>query len=157
MFLTGFLLRRTAEMSDTAGFFVFQEVEYIMNVPSMDAWLKEAKADANAAECGMYLFHNGVVRRSPKARVRMGDETAGPVRGMEFSYDGEKVEAAVESARCMPGIGYVRVWLNEGILSVGDDIMLVLIGGDIRPHVVDALQALVGQIKNTCVTEKEIL
>ena len=29
-------------------------------------------------------------------------------------------------------------------------------GGDIRPHVVDALQYLVGRIKNECVTEKEL-
>ncbi len=55
----------------------------------------------------------------------------------------------------MPGIGYVRVWLASGELTVGDDIMLVLIGGDIRPHVVDALQALVGTIKNECVSEVE--
>jgi hypothetical protein len=34
--------------------------------------------------------------------------------------------------------------------------MLVLIGGDIRPHVVDALQFLVGKIKSECVREEEI-
>ena len=50
---------------------------------------------------------------------------------------------------------YVRVWLNEGELSVGDDIMYILIGGDIRPHTVDALQYLVGRIKTECVTETE--
>ena len=66
------------------------------------------------------------------------------------------VEAAVAEARTLPGIRYVRVWLNEGELAVGDDIMLVLIGGDIRPHVVDALQQLVGRIKNECVTETEL-
>ena len=55
----------------------------------------------------------------------------------------------------MPGIFYVRVWLNEGRLEIGDDIMLVLVGGDIRPRVIDALQALVGEIKNHCVVEKE--
>ncbi len=124
--------------------------------PSMDEWLKEAKKDENAAQCGMYLFHNGVVRASAKAKVRLGDENAGPVAGMEFSYDDGKIEAAKARARSMPGIYYVRVWLNEGRLNVGDDIMLVLIGGDIRPHVVDALQALVGEIKNCCVQEKEI-
>ena len=31
-------------------------------MPSIDAWLREAKADASAAGCGMYLTHNGVVR-----------------------------------------------------------------------------------------------
>ena len=56
----------------------------------------------------------------------------------------------------MEGIRYVRVWLNEGKLDLGDDIMLVLVGGDIRPHVIDALQALVGTIKNECVIEQEL-
>ena len=56
----------------------------------------------------------------------------------------------------MPGIRYVRVWLNRGRLSLGDDIMMVLIGGDIRPRVVDALQKLVGTLKEQCVTEREV-
>ena len=34
--------------------------------------------------------------------------------------------------------------------------MYVLIGGDIRPHVVEALQYLVGRIKSECVSETEI-
>ena len=33
--------------------------------------------------------------------------------------------------------------------------MQVLIGGDIRPHVIDGLQFLVGKIKNECVVEEE--
>jgi molybdopterin synthase catalytic subunit len=74
---------------------------------------------------------------------------------MYFSYDEEKVQAAIREAYQMDGIFYIRVWLNEGDLEVGDDIMYVMIGGDIRPHVVDALQTLVGTIKNTCVVEQE--
>ena len=125
-------------------------------VPSMDAWIKEAKEDKSAPECGMYLFHNGIVRQSAKAKVRQGDISASDVKGMVFSYDKEKVEEAVENSQNMPGIGYVRVWLNEGQLEVGDNIMLVLVGGDIRPHVVDALQSLVGELKNHCVKEEEL-
>ena len=125
-------------------------------VPSVDAWLREAKADPSAASCGMYLVHNGTVRQTARARVRQGDENAAPVRGMLFSYDREKLAAAVAEARSLPGIFYVRVWLNEGELGLGDDIMLVLLGGDIRPHVVDALQQLVGRIKNECVQELEL-
>ena len=34
--------------------------------------------------------------------------------------------------------------------------MYVLIGADIRPHCVDALQQLVGKIKNDLVVEREI-
>ena len=124
-------------------------------VPSLDAWMKEAKASPEAAQCGMFLFHNGVVRETAKAQVRENIHTSA-VTGMEFSYDRERVEAALLDAGNLPGIYYIRVWLAEGHLSVGDDIMLVLIGGDIRPHVIDALQTLVGEIKNHCVVEREL-
>lgn len=126
------------------------------DLPSVDMWLKQAKAEAAAAECGMFLVHNGVVRQSAKAKVREGAENTKPVKGMLFSYDGEKLAAAVREAENMQGIACVKVWLNEGVLKVGDDIMYVLVGGDIRPRVIDALQFLVGKIKNECVTETEI-
>ena len=124
-------------------------------IPSMDAWLKEAKAHESAPKIGMYLTHNGIVRQSNKASVRYG-ETERKVRGMLFSYDEEKLNSVIAQAEAMEGIYYIRVWLNEGELKTGDDIMYVLIGGDIRPHVVDALQYLVGRVKNECVTETEI-
>ncbi len=85
-------------------------------VPSMDQWLKEAKADETAAKCGMYLVHNGVVREDAKAKVRGGDESAPQVTGMTFSYDKEKVDAAIEETYNMPGIYYIRTWLAEGEL-----------------------------------------
>ena len=114
-----------------------------MKAPSLDQWLKEAKQDEQAEKCGMYLFHNGVVRSTAKAEVRMGAEDAASVTGMEFHYNADKVAEAEKEAGSMPGIYYVRVWLNEGMLKVGDDIMLVL-------------QTLVGKIKKTCVEEKEL-
>ena len=125
-------------------------------IPSIDTWLKEAKADPNAHKVGMFLTHNGVVRESPKAKVRHAVDDSRIVRGMFFSYDEAKLNAVVDEARTMEGIYYIRVWLNEGELKTGDDIMYVLIGGDIRPRVVDCLQHLVGRIKNECVVEKEI-
>lgn len=128
--------------------------------PSIEQWLKEAKADKLAAEEGMYLIHNGVVRETPKAQVRQGIDDGSIVTGMEFSYDAKKVEMAIEETYKMEGIFHVRVWLNEGTLNVGDDIMYVLIGGDIRPRVIEALQFLVNKIKTQCVIEiekKEIL
>ena len=125
-------------------------------IPSIDEWLKEAKQHESAPKIGMYLTHNGIVRQTAKAKVRHGDENTKPVIGMEFSYDSEKVEQIIEEAYKLDGIFYIRVWLNQGELKVGDDIMYVLIGGDIRPHVVDALQYLVGRIKNECVIETEV-
>lgn len=123
--------------------------------PSIDAWLKEVKNDPQALQEGMYLVHNGTVRQTPKAKVREGVDDGSLVTGMAFFYDASKVAAAIEATKKMDGIFHVWVWLNEGQLDLGDDIMLVLIGGDIRPHVIDALQFLVETIKSTCVTEIE--
>ena len=124
--------------------------------PSMDTWLKEAKAHESAPQCGMYLVHNGTVRQTAKAKVRYGEENTKEVTGMRFSYDEAKVNSVIADTYKMEGIYYIKTWLNEGLLKTGDDIMYVLIGGDIRPRVVDALQYLVGRIKNECVVETEL-
>lgn len=124
--------------------------------PSIDEWIKEAKQAISANDIGMYLIHNGVVRKSAKAKVRLNDNDALDVTGMDFDFDDDKVKAAIEEAKQLEGIYYVGVWLNRGHLQVGDDIMYVIIGGDIRPHVIDALQALVGKIKTECVVENEL-
>ena len=125
-------------------------------IPSIDAWLREAKAHESAPKIGMYLTHNGIVRQTAKAKVRYGAEDTKDVTGMIFSYDADKVNAVIEDTYQLEGIYYIRVWLNEGELETGDDIMYVLIGGDIRPRVVDALQYLVGRVKNECVVETEL-
>ena len=126
-----------------------------MQSPSMDLWMKVAKAHPSAPQVGMYLLHNGTVRRSAKASVRQGQQ-APQVTGMVFSYDREKVQQAIDTVRQREGIYYIRVWLNEGTLQVGDDLMYVLIGGDIRPRVIDALNDLVGRLKEECVQEREL-
>ena len=127
-----------------------------LQMPSLDQWLWEAKAEKDAPLCGMYLAHNGTVRQTARALVRNRAEDTAPVSGMHFAWDRDKVARALEEARALPGIYHVRLWLNEGDLALGDDIMLVLVGGDIRPRVIDALQFLVGKIKNECVVEQEI-
>ena len=124
--------------------------------PSVDTWLREAKALEQAGKIGMYLLHNGVVRETARAQVRGASGISRQVSGMRFSYDAKKVQEAVDAARCLPGIYHVRVWLNRGELQVGDELMLVLVGGDIRPHVIAALESLVSALKTGCVTEEEL-
>lgn len=143
--------------SGSADCAVIEKKEKKREIPSMDAWLREAKKDADADKIGMYLTHNGIVRKTPKKMVREGCDSAKSIVGMLFSYEKQKVEQAVEAAKQLEGIYYVRVWLNEGELKVGDDIMYVLIGGDIRPHVMAALDYLVGRIKAECVSEIELI
>lgn len=125
------------------------------HIPSMDQWISEAKTEPDAYKVGMYLFHNGVVRSTPKAEVRENISGLPAVQKMYFNYDQDAVENYVRLTKAMDGIYYVRVWLNSGELAPGEDIMYVLIGGDIRPHVTAALDFLVGNLKTHCVTEQE--
>jgi len=115
---------------------------------SLDAWLAEAKRSADASQVGMYLCHNGVVRSFSR--------DGRPVSGMELSVDRERLEEILATARLMEGVSVVRAWVNEGRLSVGEDIMYVMVGGDIRDNVVEALVALVRMIKSEVVTETEL-
>ena len=131
-------------------------MECTNKVPSIDRWMEEAKKDPDAGKIGMYLVHNGIVRETPKSKVRNGENDEKIVKGMIFSYDEAKVASAIAAIKEREGIYYVRVWLNEGELQVGDDIMYVLIGGDIRPRVIEALESLVEKIKTECVTETEL-
>lgn len=129
--------------------------KYKKKSPSIDQWLKEAKSEESALKEGMILVHNGIVRQTPRAQVREGVNDGSQVTGMDFDYDQKKVEAAVAETYKMDGIFKIKVWLNQGHLDLGDDIMYVLVGGDIRPHVIEALEFLVGKIKSECVTEIE--
>lgn len=124
--------------------------------PSIDQWLEEAKQSPEASQCGMFLVHNGVVRATPKRQVREGTEGLGEVAMLEFSYDADGLAAAEAEALTWPGVHYVRTWLNGGTLEVGDSLMYVLVGADIRPNCIEALQRLVGKIKDELVIEKEI-
>lgn len=124
--------------------------------PTFEKMMKEAKTSKNASKCGMFLLHNGVVRVDAKSKVREGKKNTKKVVAMDFDYDNKKVDSAIKRALKIKGIYYIKVWLNRGKLKVGDDIMMVLVGGDIRPRVIDCLQSLVGEIKTKCVVEKEL-
>jgi len=115
--------------------------------PSLDAWLAELKASDDFSSTGMFLAHNGVVR----AASRDGR----PVTGMRLAVDRDRLAEILQTATLMDGVTHARAWVNEGELAIGDDIMYVIVGGDIRDNVFGALQALVGMIKTEVVTEDE--
>lgn len=116
--------------------------------PQFDAWLAEIKADARSSGVGMYLMHNGVVRGTSR--------DGSPVTGMDLSYDADRLREIIAEIESRPGVIALRAWVNEGHLTVGDDIMRVLVAGDIREHVFEALQEFVRLVKTTCVREWEL-
>jgi len=88
---------------------------------------------------GMIASHLGIVRGSS----RDGRE----VTAIEVRYDHERLRDIVEEMKRLPGIIDIQVEIREGHLQVGDEILAVAVGGDIRENVFDALIRTVNRIK----------
>jgi molybdopterin synthase catalytic subunit len=120
-----------------------------MSKPDIDDWIRDVKSQSGATAIGMILAHQGIVRGTS----RSGE----PVTGMSLSADSTRFEEVLTEAGTWPGVFAVRGWVNEGDLSVGDDIMRVVVAGDIREHVFEGLQRLVSLIKAEVLTESELI
>lgn len=119
----------------------------ILDSVDVAQWIAEVKRETDTDRLGMLLVHNGVVRGTSRA----GDT----VTGMRLEVDDERLRKVVAKAAEQEGVEAIRVWLNRGELTIGDDIMYVLVAGTIRPVVIPALENLVREIKTTVVTEVE--
>ena len=115
----------------------------------VNEWIKEIKERCDPESLGMILAHNGVVRASSKEGK--------PVKGMKLSFDRTGLSTCIDEMKKRDGITAVKVWINEGTLSIGDDIMYVLVAGRFRTDVLPVLQELLSKIKKEIVREEEIL
>lgn len=113
----------------------------------IEQWIKEIKEKSDFKDLGMFLVHNGVVRATSK--------DGKPVKGMKLSYDKEKLPHLVDELSKRDGIISIKVWINEGVLQVGDDIMYALVAGKFRTYVFPVLEELVSRIKKEIVSEME--
>lgn len=109
--------------------------------------IERVKARPEAAGIGMILAHQGIVRGSSR--------TGETVHGMHLEVDRRRFDEALAEALTWSGVVAAEGWVNEGDLGVGDDIMKVVVAGDIRENVSAALQRLIAVIKSEVVTESE--
>lgn len=110
--------------------------------------IDEIKGHPSAERIGMILSHTGIVRGSSRDGRR--------VRGLKVSVDYEKLEEIIEREKQAPGIIEIRVEIfDERSLAVGDEIMLLVVAGDIREHVVTVLERTLNAIKATVTTKSE--
>jgi molybdopterin synthase catalytic subunit len=72
-------------------------------------------------------------------------------------YDHDAVNRIILDTKLLPGIVEVLVETNEGHLKVGDDILALAVGGDIRENVFPALIEIVNRIKKEAVKKKEFI
>lgn len=113
--------------------------------------LQELKKRPGFAEnVGMMLVHNGVVR----AWSRQGHEQ---VTSVNVSPDREKMQAICKEMEQQPGIFAILAEANEGVLLPGDDLLFLVVAGDIREHVKATFAELLDRIKKEAVVKQEFL
>lgn len=102
----------------------------------------------DVAQAGMILAHNGVVRGTSR--------DGRSVSGLKVAVDHAKLAAVLEKNRQAPGILEIQVWINENKdLSVGDDVMFLVVAGDIREHVLATMETTLNEIKSTVTSKTE--
>ncbi len=110
--------------------------------------MHRVKSHSDFHRAGMVLCHNGVVR----ATSRDGRK----VSGLRVQVDEERLGAILNEARRRPGIVDVQVEIAaECDLALGDDVMLLVVAGDVRENVIATLEETLNAIKTTVTSKTE--
>jgi molybdopterin synthase catalytic subunit len=99
---------------------------------------------------GMILIHNGTVRswsRKSKAKVS----------ALEVTPDYAKMEALRQEYLQHEGIFDIIIEAFSGTFLPGDDLLYIIVAGDIRENIKPVLSDLLDRVKAEAVTKKEIL
>jgi molybdopterin synthase catalytic subunit len=115
----------------------------------MDSLIQKVKSHPDSSKAGMILCHNGIVRASDRSGSKK-------VRALHVNVDAAKIAEVVSWAKSLPGIVEVLVEALDGELTVGDDLLFVVVAGDLRENVFDAMRKIIDRIKLEGVSKKEI-
>jgi molybdopterin synthase catalytic subunit len=106
------------------------------------------KKHPDYSKAGMILCHNGVVRGTS----RDGRQ----VSGLRVAVDHKKLRNVIKENKKRKGIIEILIEIAENKdLSVGDDIMFLVVAGDIRDNVIETLKETLNDIKTTVTTKTE--
>lgn len=98
---------------------------------------------------GMMLVHNGIVRGWSR-KDRAG------VTSIEITPDYEKMEEIRQEIEARDGIFRAVCHANSGTMVPGDDVLFLIVAGDIRENVKSALADFLDRVKAEAVSKKEI-
>lgn len=111
--------------------------------------LKELKQRPGFTEnVGMVLVHNGVVRGWARA-------DHAPVTSIRVTPDRQRMDAICRELEQQPGIFCILAEAAEGELMPGDDVLFLVVAGDIREHVKATFAELLDRIKAEAVVKEE--
>lgn len=103
-----------------------------------------------AENVGMVLVHNGTVRQ-----LSRGDKKQ--VKALEVIPNQEKIEEIRQKFLQRPGIFDVIIEARMGTFLPGEDLLFLIVAGDIRENVKPALADLLDQVKSGPIAKKEIM
>ena len=113
---------------------------------TIDELIGAVKAHPKYHEAGMILIHNGVVRGTSRDGRR--------VSGLTVAVDHERLAKIISENKRKPGIVEILVEIAQGRhLSVGEDVMFLVVAGNIRENVVAVLKDTLDAVKRL-VTDK---
>jgi molybdopterin synthase catalytic subunit len=98
---------------------------------------------------GMILIHNGVVRAWSR-------QDGAAVDSLETEVDQERIAQLRQEYLAWPGIYEIIVETESGSFQPGDDLLFIIVAGDLREHVKPVLSELLDRIKAEAVRKKEL-
>lgn len=113
----------------------------------LERLIERVKSHPDYAKVGMILCHNGIVRGTSRDGRH--------VSGLTLTFDRGALEAILAEQRTRPGIVEVLVEIREGSLKVGDDVMFIVVAGDLRDHVIPVLRDTLNAIKERVTSKIE--
>ncbi len=121
-----------------------------MNTMDISKTIAEMKKRPDFNEkVGMILIHNGTVRswsRNDRQQVSM----------LETTVDFEKIDRLRQEYLEWPGIYDIIVEARSGRFAPGDDLLFIIVAGDLRENIKPVLAELLDRIKAEAVRKKEI-
>jgi molybdopterin synthase catalytic subunit len=114
---------------------------------NLNALIDSVKAHPDFPKVGMILCHVGVVRGTSR--------DGRPVSGLDLTVDRDALAAILAEQRKRRGIVDILVEIQEGSLRVGDEVMFIVVAGDVRDHVIPVLGDTLNAIKKQVTRKKE--
>ena len=118
-----------------------------MDISKQIAELKQRPDFAD--NVGMILAHNGVVRNWSLAQK-------GEVSCLEVTADDEKIEALRQEYLKKEGIYEIIVESHSGHFKPGDDLLFIVVAGDIRENIKPVLADMLDRVKSEAITKREV-
>ena len=111
--------------------------------------IKKVKNNLSPARVGMIVTHEGIVRGTSREGFQ--------VEYLDIHVDFQVWEIILEEMRAQKGIVALEADIITGRRYVGEELLLVVVAGDIREHVFPVLEKTVNRLKNEAIFKKEKL